>query len=83
MRRHVFLPIIEALGNHDGYFQRSIDAMGRMELSRLQKGTAAIHILAYGSPADTVDDYVRIGVLRQVCNWCVNNIWYLIHEKAK
>ena len=32
-----------------------------MGISPLQKCTAAIRILAYGSPADSVDDYVRIG----------------------
>ena len=61
MRRHVFLRIVEALGNHDEYFQIRSDAVGRMGLSPLQKCTAALRILAYGSPADSVDDYVRIG----------------------
>ncbi|XP_058772575.1 uncharacterized protein LOC131646582 [Vicia villosa] len=61
MRRHVFLRLVEALGNHDEYFQRRIDAVGRRGLSPLQKCTAAIRILAYGSPADIVDDYVHIG----------------------
>ncbi|CAK8531259.1 unnamed protein product [Lathyrus sativus] len=61
MGRHVFLHIVGALGNHDEYFQRRIDAVGRMGLSPLQKCTAALRILAYGSPADSVDDYVQIG----------------------
>ncbi|CAK8578759.1 unnamed protein product [Lathyrus sativus] len=61
MRRHVFLRIVEALENYDEYFQRRIDAVGRMGLSPLQKCTAALRILAYGSSADSVDDYVRIG----------------------
>jgi len=38
-----------------------VDALGRMVLSPLQKCIADIHILAYGSPTDNVDDYVRIG----------------------
>ncbi|CAK8575481.1 unnamed protein product [Lathyrus sativus] len=58
MRRHVFLRIVETLGNHDEYFQRRIDVVGRMGLSPLQKCTTALRILAYGSPADSVDDYV-------------------------
>jgi len=61
MRNDVFLHIVEALGNHDSYFLMRHDATGRMRLSPLQKCTAAICILAYGSPADSVDDYVRIG----------------------
>jgi hypothetical protein len=61
MHRHVFLRIVAALGNHDEYFQMRVDATGKMGLSPLQKCTAAIRMLAYGSPADIVDEYVRIG----------------------
>ncbi|KAI5414550.1 hypothetical protein KIW84_040151 [Lathyrus oleraceus] len=50
-----------ALGNHDEYFQMRVDATGKMGLSPLQKCTSAIRMLAYGSPADLVDEYVRIG----------------------
>ena len=37
------------------------DAFGRRGLSPLQKCIATIRILAYGSPIDSVDEYVRIG----------------------
>ena len=37
------------------------DVVGRIGLSPLHKCTATIHRLAYGSPADCVDEYVRIG----------------------
>ncbi|CAL5195544.1 unnamed protein product [Lathyrus oleraceus] len=60
MHRHVFLRIVDALGNHDEYFQMRVDATGKMGLSPLQKCTSAIRMLAYGSPADLVDEYVRI-----------------------
>ncbi|CAK8561580.1 unnamed protein product [Lathyrus sativus] len=59
MHRHVFLRIVDALGNHDEYFQMKVDATGKMGLSPLQKCTSAIRMLAY--PADLVDEYVRIG----------------------
>ncbi|CAK8539452.1 unnamed protein product [Lathyrus sativus] len=61
MHRHVFLRIVDALGNHDEYFQMRVDATDKMGLSPLQKCTSAIRMLAYGSPADLVDEYVRIG----------------------
>ncbi|XP_004516970.1 uncharacterized protein, partial [Cicer arietinum] len=61
MHRHVFLRIVTTLGNHDEYFQMKVDATGKTGLSPLQKCTAAIRILAYGSPSDSVDEYVRIG----------------------
>ncbi|XP_057445383.1 uncharacterized protein LOC130737585 isoform X1 [Lotus japonicus] len=61
MRRELFLRIVEALGNHDNYFQMRVDTIRKKGLSPLQKCTAAIRMLAYGSPADNLDEYVRIG----------------------
>jgi hypothetical protein len=53
--------IAQAVENVDPYFHFKHDAYGRAGLSALQKCVAAIHILAYGVPADAVDEYVRIG----------------------
>ena len=61
MQTHVFLRIVEVLNNHDEHFQMRVDALCRKDLSPLQKCTTTIHILAYGSLADSVDEYVRIG----------------------
>ncbi|XP_062118915.1 uncharacterized protein LOC133832611 [Humulus lupulus] len=61
MCRHVFLCIVEALGNHLEYFQRRFDAIGRKGLLPIQKRTAAMRMLAYGALFDYVDEYVRIG----------------------
>ncbi|XP_058767609.1 uncharacterized protein LOC131641324 [Vicia villosa] len=61
MHRHLFLRIVETLGNYDEYFQMRVDAIGKMGLSPLHKCTSAIRMLAYGSSADIVDEYVRIG----------------------
>ncbi|CAJ2672776.1 unnamed protein product [Trifolium pratense] len=61
MHKHVFLHIVEALGQHDEYFRMTVDATGRSSLSPLQKCTAVIRMLAYGGSADSVDDYLRIG----------------------
>uniref|UniRef100_A0A0D3BLD9 Uncharacterized protein n=1 Tax=Brassica oleracea var. oleracea TaxID=109376 RepID=A0A0D3BLD9_BRAOL len=36
-------------------------ALGRLSLSALQKCIAAIRVLAYGSAADAVDEYLRLG----------------------
>ena len=54
----MFLRIVTTLGQHDEYFQMRVDATGKMGFSPLQKCTAAIRMLAYGSPADIVDGYV-------------------------
>ncbi|CAK8544687.1 unnamed protein product [Lathyrus sativus] len=61
MHKHVFLRIVEALGQHDEYFRMMVDATGRASLSPLQKCTVVIRMLAYGTSADSVDDYLRIG----------------------
>uniref|UniRef100_K7L336 Uncharacterized protein n=1 Tax=Glycine max TaxID=3847 RepID=K7L336_SOYBN len=54
----------DALNNHDEYFQMRVDALHRKGLSPLQKCTSAIRILAYGSPVNSVDEYVRIDTKR-------------------
>ena len=61
MRQKLFIQIVNALSNHDEYFQMRPDVVGRMSLSPLQKCTAAIRILECKSPTDCVDEYVRIG----------------------
>jgi hypothetical protein len=61
MQRHLFKRIKQAVKNHDNYFKKKCDACGKEGLSAMQKCVAAIRILAYGVPADAVDEYVRIG----------------------
>jgi hypothetical protein len=61
MCRHLFKHIKEAVKNYDNYFRKRCDATGKVGLSALQKCVASMRILAYGVPADAVDEYVRIG----------------------
>ena len=61
MRAHVFERLVEAIEAADSYFKQKEAAIGRLGLTGLQKAVAAIRILAYGLPADAVDEYVRIG----------------------
>lgn len=63
MRRPLFLRIVDAVGHHDKYFTQRMDAAYRLGLSPLQKATAAMRQLAYGVPADSVDEYLGIGKL--------------------
>ncbi|KAG4979835.1 hypothetical protein JHK82_033082 [Glycine max] len=46
--------------NHDEYFPIKVDAMCRNGLSPLEKCIVALRILAYGSPANNVDEYIHI-----------------------
>uniref|UniRef100_A0A0D3AXR0 Uncharacterized protein n=1 Tax=Brassica oleracea var. oleracea TaxID=109376 RepID=A0A0D3AXR0_BRAOL len=43
------------------HFSDKKDGLGRLCLSTLQKCTAAIRVLAYGSALDAVDEYLRLG----------------------
>ncbi|XP_021717880.1 putative nuclease HARBI1 [Chenopodium quinoa] len=60
MRKHVFERLLNAVTQHDPWFQQRRDAAGRLALSPLQKCTAAVRQLAYGCASDACDDYVRI-----------------------
>ena len=60
MQKHVFERIMNAVTQHDAWFQQRRDASGHLGLSPLQKCTAAIRQLAYGVAADACDEYIRI-----------------------
>ncbi|KAI4978643.1 hypothetical protein ZWY2020_015396 [Hordeum vulgare] len=60
MRRPLFERIVHALGEWSPEFTQRKDALHRDGLSPLQKCTAAIRQLAYGTPADALDEYLKI-----------------------
>ncbi|XP_020266414.1 uncharacterized protein LOC109841902 [Asparagus officinalis] len=61
MHRSLFLRIVEAVREHDNFFVQKMDGVGKLGLSTLQKVTSAFRMLAYGTSADSTDEYVRIG----------------------
>jgi hypothetical protein len=61
MRPNLFLRIVQAVENVDPYFYFRYDVVGRAGLTTLQKCVGDVRILAYGLPADAVDEYIRIG----------------------
>ncbi|KAH7833182.1 hypothetical protein Vadar_003854 [Vaccinium darrowii] len=61
MAKPLFERILTQLQQHDDYFVQKPDAVGAAGLSGIQKMTAALRMLAYGMPADSVDEYVKIG----------------------
>jgi hypothetical protein len=61
MRRHVFERLVHAVQQVDPYFVQRPNCAGELGLSALQKVVVVVRILAYGVPADAVDEYVRIG----------------------
>ena len=60
MNKELLLRIVHGLSECIPLFQQRRDATGRFGHSPLQKCTAAIRLLAYGSAADTVDKYLRL-----------------------
>jgi hypothetical protein len=61
MRRHLFARIMNAIEQHDDYFIQKRNTAGTLGLSYLQKVTATFKMIAYGVPADAMDDYGRVG----------------------
>ncbi|XP_018513873.2 uncharacterized protein LOC103865118 [Brassica rapa] len=61
MNKPLFMHIVERLSNEVQFFRQKKDGLGRLGLSALQKCTAAIRVLAYGTAADAVDEYLRLG----------------------
>ncbi|XP_028075412.1 putative nuclease HARBI1 [Camellia sinensis] len=61
MRRSLYLQIVDAVKAHDDFFVQKKDGLGRLGLSTLQKVTSAFRMLAYGTAADSMDEYIRIG----------------------
>ena len=61
MNKPLFMRIVDRLSAEISYFQQRRDATGRFGHSPLQKATAAIRMMAYGCPADAVDEYLQLG----------------------
>ncbi|XP_019182762.1 PREDICTED: uncharacterized protein LOC109177765 isoform X1 [Ipomoea nil] len=73
MRKQLVLRIVDALQSRSDYFQQKANASNKKGLSPLQKCTSAIYQLAYGSPADPMDEYLCMGestAIECVINFC-------------
>uniref|UniRef100_A0A0D3DPA3 No apical meristem-associated C-terminal domain-containing protein n=1 Tax=Brassica oleracea var. oleracea TaxID=109376 RepID=A0A0D3DPA3_BRAOL len=83
MNKPLFMHIVDRLSNEVLYFREKKDGLGRISLSPLQKCTAAIRVLAYGSAADAVDEYLRLGeTTTQLCvEHFVEGIIYLFGDE--
>ena len=54
----MFNEIVQVVSEHDPWFELKKDVVVTIGFSSIQKCTAAIRMLAYGAPADFVDDYL-------------------------
>ena len=57
----MFHNICQALEAANPYFRQSYNAANVPGFHTIQKVTAAIRMLAYGGPADSLDEYLRMG----------------------
>ncbi|XP_074318857.1 uncharacterized protein LOC141655690 [Silene latifolia] len=60
MHKHLFMRIVTALSANDRFFQQRAGGNGRLSFSPLQRCTAALRVLAYGTSTDSVDEYLRM-----------------------
>uniref|UniRef100_A0A0D3BP81 DDE Tnp4 domain-containing protein n=1 Tax=Brassica oleracea var. oleracea TaxID=109376 RepID=A0A0D3BP81_BRAOL len=59
MNKPLFMYIVDRLSNEVQFFRQKKDVTGRQGLSPLQKCTAAIRVLAYGSALDAISSKAR------------------------
>ena len=61
MRRELFLKIVDGISHHSIYIQQRYDGLNKNCISPIQNCIATICQLAYGTAADTIDEYTHIG----------------------
>jgi len=61
MRRELFLWIVDEVTTKNRFFQQRRNAAGQLGFSPLHKCTVALKMLAYGGPADELDDHLKMG----------------------
>ena len=61
MRRSLFVKIVQTCEANCRYFTQRRNVAGLKGFSAYQKISAAMRVIAYGIPADYVDEYLRIG----------------------
>jgi hypothetical protein len=57
----LFETICECVTKFDRFFEQRRNAAGELGHSSIQKVTTALRMLAYGIPADLVDDHLAMG----------------------
>jgi hypothetical protein len=60
MKKDLFMKIVQGVREYDDYFKYKKDCTGKWGFTSVQKCTAALRCIAYGSPPDTSVDYLRM-----------------------
>ena len=61
MRIKLFKDIAEGVMKYDRFFKQRRNSTGELGHNTYQKVTAALRMMAYGIPADLVDDHLAMG----------------------
>ena len=61
MRWELFLRIVDEVTAKNTFFKQRRNAAGQLGFSALHKCTVALKMLAYGGPADELDDHLKMG----------------------
>jgi hypothetical protein len=61
MTKHTSLDICHVISMRYDYFKRKCNAAGLPGFATMQKVTTALRVLAYGGPADCLDEYLHMG----------------------
>src|SRR6266540_6440688 len=91
MTKHMFLDICHAVSARNDYFKRKVNAAGLPGFTTVQKVTTSLCMLAYGGPADRLDEYFHMGestILESVKEFTRTMVeeygeWYLRQPKAE
>jgi hypothetical protein len=60
MNKEFFMKVLHGVRAYDSYFVMKKDAIGVWGFSEIHKCTAAMRMIAYGAPDDTIDDYLHM-----------------------
>jgi hypothetical protein len=60
MNKELFMKIVQGVREYDDYFKYKKDCTEKWGFTTIQKCTAALWCIAYGSPPDTSVDYLRM-----------------------
>jgi hypothetical protein len=59
-RYRIIKKIVDVVRAYDDYFVLKKDCTGTVDFSSIQKYITAIRTIAYGTPGDAKDEYIRI-----------------------
>jgi hypothetical protein len=79
MTKAMLIDICYSVARRNLYFQRTCNSVEVAGFTTIQKVTTTVHMLAYGGPADSLDEYIHMG--ETTILECVNKFTRTIVEE--